>query len=427
MEQIDLKQLIEQYPEVLTDGTKLKAYILDLYPQCKRGMVNILVAIQQCGIVSEMQANKNTSALDMCRWKKVLDDDYGFAGATAEACLQMWCIAVGIQLEIKVKATQKTNIVRPKEEKEKNQSKQTSISSKLQNSQKDWFEYNGSTLLKLKEEHRLYCGKIYVPNTVKDIDAKAFRGSKLTSIIIPDSVKSIGYQAFAGCSGLTDIIIGKSVTRIGDEAFWGCSSLTSIVIPNSVKDIGKALFYYCNNLESITFSDNATGVPSNIFTECKNLTSFKIPDSIVYIHSAAFSRCGLTSITIPYGVRYIDRCAFDGCADLISLAISDTVTYIGSCAFANCKSLTTVVIPDSVKIIDDEAFSSCWSLTSITIGKNVEMIGEHVFSWCGSLSTINYRGTKEKWNSIRKKLNWDNIARSYIVHCTDGDIPKNES
>ena len=48
MEQIDLKQLIEQYPEVLTDGTKLKAYILDLYPSSKRGMVNILVAIQQC-------------------------------------------------------------------------------------------------------------------------------------------------------------------------------------------------------------------------------------------------------------------------------------------------------------------------------------------------------------------------------------------
>ena len=91
MEQIDLKHLIEQYPEVLTDGTKLKAYILDLYPQCKRGMVNILVAIQQCGIVAEMQASKNPSALDMSRWKKVLDDDYGFTGKTAETCLQLWC------------------------------------------------------------------------------------------------------------------------------------------------------------------------------------------------------------------------------------------------------------------------------------------------------------------------------------------------
>ena len=127
MEQIDLKQLIEQYPEVLTDGTKLKAYIIDLYPQCKRGMVNILVAIQQCGIVSEMQASKNPSALDMSRWKKVLDDDYGFAGATAETCLQLWCSAVGVQLEIKASAEQKANTVRSKVQNDKSQSKQSSV------------------------------------------------------------------------------------------------------------------------------------------------------------------------------------------------------------------------------------------------------------------------------------------------------------
>lgn len=127
MEQIDLKQLIEQYPEVLTDSTKLKAYILDLYPQCKRGMVNILVAIQQCGIVSEMQASKNPSALDMSRWKKVLDDDYGFAGATAETCLQLWCSAVGVQLEVKVNAEQKANAARPKVQNDNSRSEQSSV------------------------------------------------------------------------------------------------------------------------------------------------------------------------------------------------------------------------------------------------------------------------------------------------------------
>ena len=130
MEQIDLKQLIKQYPEVLTDSTKLKAYIIDLYPQCKRGMVNILVAIQQCGIVAEMQASKNSSALDMSRWKKVLDDDYGFAEPRVETCLQMWC-------DVIESCQTKSTIV--------------SVSPELQNSQKDWFEYDGITLLKIKE------------------------------------------------------------------------------------------------------------------------------------------------------------------------------------------------------------------------------------------------------------------------------------
>lgn len=127
MDQIDLKQLIEQYPEVLTDGTKLKAYIIDLYPQCKRGMVNILVAIQQCGIVAEMQASKNPSALDMSRWKKVLDDDYGFAGATAETCLQMWCSAFEIQLEAKASAEQKSNTARSEVQNDNSQNKQSSV------------------------------------------------------------------------------------------------------------------------------------------------------------------------------------------------------------------------------------------------------------------------------------------------------------
>ena len=127
MEQIDLKQLVEQYPEVLADGTKLKAYILDLYPQCKRGMVNILVAIQQCGIVAEMQTSKNPSALDMSRWKKVLDDDYGFTGETAETCLQLWCSAFEIQLGAKVNAEQKANAARSKVQNDNSQSKQSSV------------------------------------------------------------------------------------------------------------------------------------------------------------------------------------------------------------------------------------------------------------------------------------------------------------
>ena len=127
MEQIDLKHLIEQHPEVLTDHTKLKAYILDLYPNCKRGMVNILVAIQQCGIVAEMQASKNSSALDMGRWKKCLEDDVGFTGALVETCLQMWCRAIGIQLETKVNAERKADTARSEVQNDNSQSKQSSV------------------------------------------------------------------------------------------------------------------------------------------------------------------------------------------------------------------------------------------------------------------------------------------------------------
>lgn len=350
MEQIDLKQLIKQYPEVLTDGTKLKAYILDLYPQCKRGMVNILVAIQQCGIVSEMQANKNPSALDMSRWKKVLDDDYGFVGTTAETCLQMWCIAVGIQLE--ASATQKT-----------------SVSSDLQNSQRDWFEYDGAILLKLKGKYADYKGEIYIPNSVDSIGNDAFFGrTGLTSITIPHSVTSIGDRAFDGCKGLTSITISNGVKSIGRGAFFECSSLTNVMIPDSVTNIGEAAFSGCTALTSITIPNSVTSIGDSVFSRCTGLTSIKIPNSVTSIDEEAFRGCtGLTSITIPDGVTSIGEAAFSRCTGLASITISDGVTSIGDYAFVGCKELIKVIIPASVENIGGSAFKNCSGLTSIKV------------------------------------------------------------
>lgn len=74
-----------------------------------------------------MQTSKNPSALDMSRWKKILDDDYGFTGETAEACLHIWCSAVGVQLEVKVYAEQKANAARSKVQNDNSQSKQSSV------------------------------------------------------------------------------------------------------------------------------------------------------------------------------------------------------------------------------------------------------------------------------------------------------------
>ncbi len=76
-------------------------------------------------------------------------------------------------------------------------------------------------------------------------------GKTATEFIVPDSVTTIGGQAFSGCESLTSIVIPDSVTEIGYEAFYGCTGLTSIVIPDSVTKIGYKAFYYCDNLQTI--------------------------------------------------------------------------------------------------------------------------------------------------------------------------------
>lgn len=83
------------------------------------------------------------------------------------------------------------------------------------------------------------------------IDEYAYKDTKLTSIIIADCVKSIGKEAFAGCTNLKSVTIGKNVESIGEDAFRGCKSLESITIPDSVTSIGKKAFADCTNLKFV--------------------------------------------------------------------------------------------------------------------------------------------------------------------------------
>ena len=83
-------------------------------------------------------------------------------------------------------------------------------------------------------------------------------GELVTDLVIPDSVTSIGYAAFAWCGSLISITIPDSVTSIGDCAFWGCDSLTSVTIPDSVTNIGGSAFSNCTSLTSITYTGTTT-------------------------------------------------------------------------------------------------------------------------------------------------------------------------
>ena len=181
--------------------------------------------------------------------------------------------------------------------------------------------------------------------------------NSLTSITIPNSVTSIGNNAFYYCISLETITIPDSVTYIGYEAFYNCKNLKSVTIGNSVTHIIKCTFQFCSSLTSITIGNSVTKIGDTAFYGCKNLTSITIPDSVTKIGDSAFYNCeNLTSITIPNSVKYIGNYAFQKCSSLTTITIPNSVTYIGILAFSLCTILEFITIPDSIKYIGDSAF-----------------------------------------------------------------------
>lgn len=152
--------------------------------------------------------------------------------------------------------------------------------------------------------HHLYLGEkeikdLVIPNSVTTIKYQAFFGcSGLNSITIPNSVTSIEEAAFAGCSGLTSVNIPNGVTSIGSSAFGGCSSLTSIIIPNSIETIRYHAFSACSSLtdvychaENVPYSDYRYSIidPATI-----SQVTLHVPAASVslYQYSETWKYCG---------------------------------------------------------------------------------------------------------------------------------------
>ena len=253
-------------------------------------------------------------------------------------------------------------------------------------------------------ENRKGLTSVIIPNSVTSIGEYAFWGSGLTSVTIPKSVTSIGNSAFSSCNSLscisvdgenqvydsrencnaiietaTNILhsgcnstnIPHTITSIAKDAFYGCSSLTSVTIPKTVSYIGKDAFYGCGSLTNISVE---TG--NQVYDSRDNC------NAIIETSSETLIR-GCNNTIIPNGVTSIGDGAFYSCRSLTSLIIPNSVTSIGHSAFSSCSSLASVNIPNGVKYIGEQTFYDCKSLTSITIPNSVMEIGAFSFIGCG--------------------------------------------
>jgi len=163
-------------------------------------------------------------------------------------------------------------------------------------------------------------------------------------VIVPDNlgITKIGKYAFSE-RNLTSLIIPNTVTSIGEGAFSRNSKLEAVTLPDGITSIENYLFEYCYALTSVNMPAGITSIGTSSFKSCSTLASIKIPDGVTTIGSFAFQGCyALNGIVIPKGVTRIEMGTFEGCTALSSINIPSGVTIVDNNSFNQCSNLKTI-------------------------------------------------------------------------------------
>lgn len=220
---------------------------------------------------------------------------------------------------------------------------------------------------------------------VQRIEGKAFYSTNVKTVVIPDSVVSMGREAFAQCSNLVSVRLSPAMRVISAGAFSGCSKLENVVIPPSVDTMISRAFRY-TGIRSITLPPNMvfqsyagdTPIPSpEVFESCSKLETVVLPETMTVLPEKTFASCtSLREVTLPPGLEVIQKDAFTSCKGLQKLVLPETLHTIEDAL--NGTGLVELTFPNSVKEFHCRLYS-CPNLEVVRLPDSLEELEEGLF------------------------------------------------
>ena len=277
----------------------------------------------------------------------------------------------------------------------------------------------------LSDRTDLWLTSIYIPNSVKSIGGFAFENNKnLESVHLPENGCTIGHRGgyldahgsiFDGCTSLKTITIPDGLDVIDPTHFETCISalsapkLESVTFAKGTSTICNGLLANCPSLKSINIPDSVKSIGASVFSDCEALESIDIPDSVKSIGAFAFSGCeALESVRLPEGGCEIGSVffsyndgpkrygnVFQGCTSLTSLHIPKGITALSSenyyawdYSMFSAPALKSVTFEDSVNALSASMFKNCEALEAVSIPNGVKTIPSYCFSNCKALTSL---------------------------------------
>lgn len=281
---------------------------------------------------------------------------------------------------------------------------------------------------------------VVIPSTVYDDagkeytvtamgDYSCYGRSSLTSITLPETLKTIGNFAFYACDYLSSIKLPEGLTHVDGYVFYGCYSLTSVELPSTLTELSTGMFGWCSNLTSFTIPSTVTKIDNFAFyaTGLKNIT---IPSSVTDLGGGVFGYCdSLNSINVEEGhptLTSVDGVVYSKDGKTLvaypggrsSCDVPEGVTEIGPYAFYYCVNITSMTLPESLKTIDSGAFFYVAYLESLKIPAGVDNIRPGAFANCSNMTGLEVDENNATYCSVDGALYSKDMTR--VVVCPTG-------